>query len=47
MKHYRIIHTGLVYCVDVCADNKRDAIAKYRAQWCLENKRINLQIWEV
>ena len=47
MKHYRIMHTGLIYCVDVYASSKREAIAKYRSQWNLENKRINLQAWEV
>lgn len=46
MKHYKIIHNGLVYCVDVYANNKREAIAKYRKQWNLESKRINLKIWE-
>ena len=47
MKHYRVIHTGLTYCVDVYASSKREAIAQYRSQWDLERKRINLQIWEV
>ena len=47
MKHYRIIHNGLVYCVDVYASSKKDAINKYRNQWNLVGKHINLQIWEV
>lgn len=47
MKHYQIIHNGLVYCVDVYASSKKDAINKYRNQWNLVGKHINLQIWEV
>lgn len=47
MKHYQIIHNGLVYCVDIYASSKREAIAQYRQQWKLEGKRINLQCWEV
>ena len=47
MKHYQIIHKGLIYCVDVYASSKRDAIEQYRKQWQLAGKRINLQIWEV
>ncbi len=47
MKHYQIIHKGLVYCVDVYANSKQEAISQYRHQWNLENKRINLQIWAV
>lgn len=47
MKHYQIIHKGLVYCVDVYASSKKDAITKYRNQWDLVGKHINLQIWEV
>lgn len=47
MKHYQIIHDGLIYCVDVYAINKKAAIAQYRKQWHLIGKRINLQIWEV
>ena len=47
MKHYQIIHKGLIYCVDVYASSKRDAIEQYRRQWQLTGKHINLQIWEV
>ena len=47
MKHYQIIHNGLIYCVDVYASSKKDAINKYRNQWNLVGKHINLQIWEV
>ena len=47
MKHYQIFHNGLVYCVDVYASSKKDAINKYRKQWNLVSKHINLQIWEV
>ena len=47
MKHYQIIHNELVYCVDVYASSKKDAINKYRNQWGLVGKHINLQIWEV
>ena len=47
MKHYQIIHNGLIYCVDVYASSKKDAINKYRNQWDLVGKHINLQIWEV
>lgn len=46
MEHYKIIHKGLVYCVDVYASSKKDAINKYRKQWNLVGKHINLQIWE-
>lgn len=42
MKHYHILHDGLVYYVDVYATSKREAIAQYRKQWRLERKRINL-----
>ena len=47
MKHYQIIHNGLAYCIDVYASSKKDAIIKYRKQWNLVGKHINLQIWEV
>lgn len=46
MRHYKIIHDGLVYSVDCYATSKREAIDNYRKQWNLERKRINLQIWE-
>ena len=46
MKKYYIIHDGLVYAANVYASNKRQAIAEYRKKWNLENRRINLVIWE-
>ena len=46
MKHYQIMHKGLVYCVDVYASSKKAAITQYRQQWNLVSKHINLQIWE-
>lgn len=46
MKKYYIHHDGLVYAASVYADSKKQAIADYRKQWHLENKRINLAIWK-
>ena len=46
MKKYYIFHDGLVYAASVYADSKKQAIEEYRKKWNLENKRINLVIWE-
>ena len=46
MNKYYIIHDGLVYAATVYANSKRQAIADYRKNWNLENKRINLSIWK-
>lgn len=46
MNKYYIHHDGLIYAANVYASSKRQAIADYRKQWNLENKRINLVIWK-